>query len=83
MPPPGRLESWELKILVSFPLIITWVGAMVCKKNAEGLDGISSNLNPRPKIQFHKQCRKRVFTARVNKENRSGGIAVYAKHRYA
>ena len=40
-----ELEFWEVRILVTIPLIVTWVGAVVYKRNVKGSDGFSSHLN--------------------------------------
>lgn len=52
----GGWWSWSPGSSVNPPLIVTWVGAVVCKRNADRSDGISSNVTLLPKIHFHERC---------------------------
>lgn len=57
----GSVEILKLKILVRTPLTITWGSEVVCKRNVEGLDRISSNLNLLSQIRFCEHCRRPEF----------------------
>ena len=78
-----ELELWELRILVNIPLIVTWVGAVVYRRTAEGSEWIFSNLNQCLKFNFMNIVGGLSFCCQTNKEARSGDITIYGQHKHA
>lgn len=77
------LEFWELRVPANIPLTVTWVGAVVYKRNAEGLDWIFSKLNQCLKSNFMNIVGGLGFCCQTNKEDRSGDVIIYGQHKYA